>query len=83
MPKLCDLGGLESSSNVENIFRFVDKLDNVDFMIVSLDTIAYGGLITSRRCEDSFEDIKKRIEKFRDIASEKVKKILAFSSILF
>ena len=82
LPELKDLGGLTTQSNLDRLFAFVENLNNVDYLIVSLDTIAYGGLVSSRRCNDSFEEIKKRIEKFKKLASKKAKKILAFSSIM-
>ncbi len=83
LPELKDLGGLTTQSNVERLFAFVENLDNdIDYLIVSLDTIAYGGLVSSRRCDDSFNEIKNRIEKFKELASKKAKKILAFSSIM-
>ena len=82
MPEIKHLGGLTVQSDTDKIFEFLNNLEQVDFLIVSLDTIAYGGLIPSRRIEDSFETIKKRIEKFKDIAKTKTNKILAFSSIM-
>ncbi len=81
MPDIDFLGGLETSSDIDKIFDFIKNLPNVDYLVVSLDTLSYGGLITSRRCEDSFETIKKRVEKFREIISKDTK-ILAFSSIM-
>ena len=82
MPKIEDLGGLYTSANIRNIFNFLENLEQVDYLIVALDTIAYGGLVTSRRCNNSFDEIKKRIENFKNIASKKAKKIFAFSSIM-
>lgn len=82
LPKIEHLGGLVSQSNIDEIFNFIETLENIDYLIVSLDTIAYGGLVSSRRCDDSFEEIKKRIEKFKTLAKSKAKKILAFSSIM-
>ena len=82
LPNISSLGGLLSHSNVDEIFKFIEDLPEVDFLIVSLDTLAYGGLVSSRRCEDEFEKIKKRIEKFKNLASKKDKKILAFSSVM-
>ncbi len=82
LPDISDLGGLVSMSNIDNILSFINTIDSVDYLIISLDTIAYGGLVSSRRCEDSFEQIKNRIEKFKVIAAKKAKKILAFSSIM-
>ena len=81
LPKISDLGGLTTSSNVDNLFDFIENLDNVDSLIVCLDTLAYGGLVSSRRSLDSFNEVKERVLKFREIASKKCKKILAFSSI--
>ncbi len=82
MPEIKHLGGLCNQSDINNIFKFLENLKDVDFLIVSLDTIAYGGLIPSRRIEDDFEIIKERIEKFKNIVKNKTKKILAFSSIM-
>ena len=82
LPELKDLGGLTTQSNLDRLFAFIENLDKVDYLIVSLDTIAYGGLVSSRRCNDSFNEVKKRIEKFKELISKKAKKILAFSSIM-
>ena len=82
MPEISCLGGLTAKSDTERIFKFINSLSEVDYLIVSLDTIAYGGLVSSRRCNDTFEEIRERIETFKDLASEKAKKILAFSSVM-
>lgn len=82
MPKLSYLGGLYTQSSVDEIFEFINSLSNIDYLIVSLDTIAYGGLVSSRRCPQTFDEIKERIEKFRELAAKKAKKILAFSSVM-
>lgn len=76
------LGGLRTIADVNGIFNWLEKLENVDAMIVSLDTIAYGGLIPSRRSKDSLNDIKERLEKFKEILKNKCKKVYAFSSIM-
>ena len=82
LPELSLLGGLTSQSNIEGLFNFINNLDEVDYLIVSLDTIAYGGLVSSRRCNDDYREIQKRIEKFKELAKNKAKKILAFSSVM-
>ena len=82
MPEISHLGGLIKTSNTAKLFDFIENLPEIDYFIVSLDTIAYGGLISSRRCDDGFDKIKKRIVKFKQITEKKVKKILAFSSIM-
>lgn len=76
------LGGLLSSADIEGIFAWLDTLEEIDAMVISLDTIAHGGLIPSRRSKDSFEEIKSRLENFREKLSGKCKKIYAFSSIM-
>lgn len=82
MPNINDLGGLVSYSNVDNLFKFIENLENVDYLVVSLDTIAYGGLVSSRRNNDDISLIQKRMLKFKELALKKAKKILAFSSIM-
>ena len=82
MPNIKYLGDLTTQSNINKIFEFLENLENMDFIIVSLDTVAYGGLIPSRRVEDDFETIKERIKKFKNIIQTKTNKILAFSSVM-
>lgn len=76
------LGDLKKYANTEELFDWINTLPELDAFVISLDTIAYGGLIPSRRCPNSFEDIKSRIFKFKEILSEKKAKIYAFSSIM-
>lgn len=79
------LGDLKKSADIEAITNWIKNLESVDAIILSLDTIAYGGLITSRRTSDSLEKIQAKLEKFRDILKilkEKNAKIYAFSSIM-
>jgi len=47
-----------------------------------MDTIAYGGLVSSRRCIDSTHQIRERVLKFKNLVQNRVKKVLAFSSIM-
>lgn len=79
------LGGLYSHANTDGILHWLEKLTNseheLDAIIVSLDTIAYGGLISSRRCKCTFDEINSRLEKLKKIL-EKSKKVYAFSSIM-
>lgn len=82
LPPLNLLGGLTTSSDIDGLLNYIKNLSDIDYLIVSLDTIAYGGLVNSRRAPEDFETIKKRIEKFKQIASAAAKKILAFSSIM-
>ena len=76
------LGDLTKPANVEALFVWLRDLPKADAIILSLDTIAYGGLIPSRRSEESFDEIKSRIENLKNILLEKDAKIYAFSSIM-
>lgn len=76
------LGGLKTSSNIVAIFDWLRKLKNIECVVVALDTIAYGGLVNSRRCTESFEDILARVNTFLEIIKNKNMKVYAFSSIM-
>lgn len=85
LPEKRLLGGLYSQANVDGILHWLEKLvhheQEIDAIVISLDTIAYGGLIASRRCKCTFEEINSRLEKLKKIL-EKSKKVYAFSSIM-
>ena len=76
------LGDLEKNAPIDKIFDWLKRLPKVDNIIVSLDTLAYGGLIPSRRCPETIEEIKKRLEFLKKILIQKEAKIYAFSSIM-
>lgn len=82
MPEREWLGDLKKIADVDKIFQWLKDLPPVDAVILPLDTVAYGGLISSRRSTDTFEKIYNRIERLRGILSEKNAKIYAFSSIM-
>ena len=82
MPPREFLGDLTKPANYEAIFEWLKNLPSLDSIVVSLDTVAYGGLIPSRRSPESFEDIRTRILKFKEILQSKNAKIYAFSSIM-
>lgn len=81
LPERKCLGGLYTSANIDWILGWLKGIET-DIIIVSLDTIAYGGLVSSRRCENSFEEIKSRLDIFKNILKEKNAKCYAFSSIM-
>ena len=76
------LGDLIKNADVNTILDWLKNIPKCDAIILSLDTIAYGGLIPSRRSCESFEEIKDRIEQLKQILKEKDAKIYAFSSIM-
>lgn len=74
------LGDLTKSARVNEILDWLENIPECDAMVISLDTIAYGGLIPSRRSTDSLEDIKSRLKRLKPLL--KNKKVYAFSSIM-
>ena len=74
------LGSLTKYADTDIIFDWLHHLPAMDAMIISLDTLAYGGLIPSRRITDSFDEVKTRIEQLKPILAGK--KVYAFSSIM-
>ncbi len=82
MPKREFLGSLTKYADVEAIFDWLKKLPQMDAIVMCLDTVAYGGLISSRRCPDTFDEIKNRVENLKSILEKKNAKIYAFSSIM-
>ena len=83
MPERKFLGDLTKSADINALFKWLEDLpDDIDAIVLTLDTIAYGGLIPSRRCPESFNEIKTRIEKLKNILLKKSCKIYAFSSIM-
>ena len=74
------LGDLTKYANTEAIFEWLKNIPETDAFILSLDTLAYCGLIPSRRISDSFDNIKQRIEKLKPFLYGK--KVYAFSSIM-
>lgn len=76
------LGDLTKQANVEALFDWLKSLEDVDCIILSLDTLIYGGLISSRRSKDTFEIINERLNILKQILETKMAKVYAFSSIM-
>lgn len=82
IPEKKFLGSLTKNADVEAIFEWLEKLSELDAIVMCLDTVAYGGLIPSRRCPDTFDEIRARVEKLKAILEKKKAKIYVFSSIM-
>lgn len=82
LPDRSLLGDLTKSANINCILSWLKDLPKMDKMVLSLDTIAYGGLIPSRRSPDTFDEIKSRINNLKEILKSKEAEIHAFSSIM-
>ena len=76
------LGGLKTVSQFDKLISWLADLENIDALVISLDTIAYGGLVASRRTEDTFEVIKERLECLKNLIENKKIKTYALSSIM-
>ena len=74
------LGDLTKVANIEGLLKWLENLPQVDSMILSLDTLVYGGLIPSRRSKDTFEELCTRLDRIKPLL--KNKKVYAFSSIM-
>ena len=82
LPEIDLMGNLDKNANINSILKWLDSLKDIDIFVISLDTIAYGGLIPSRRSNDSYEEIKSRIDKMVSVLKKHSAKIYAFSSIM-
>ena len=82
IPPRSMLGSLTKTADIVGIYSWLGKLPQVDAIIMSLDTIAYGGLIPSRRSNESLADIKSRLNDFKELLETKNAKIYAVSSIM-
>ncbi len=82
LPERKLLGGLVDSADISGILKWLKSLPGVDYIIFSLDTAAYGGLVASRRISDDFNLIKKRLCDFKNALKSNGGKVLAFSSIM-
>lgn len=76
------LGDLKKVADIDKILEWLKTCPKSDIIILALDTIAYGGLIPSRRSKETFLEIKKRLELLKEIIIEKEAKTYAFSSIM-
>ena len=76
------LGDLIKPANTEELMKWLNNLPHCDAIILSLDTLIYGGLIPSRRSSDTLEELKLKLDKIKNILKEKKSKIYAFSSIM-
>lgn len=82
LPKREHLGDLKKYADTDELFKWLSNLEDPDYLVLSLDTIAYGGLISSRRTEAKKEEILEKIKKLENIIEKKKCKVYAFSSIM-
>lgn len=83
LPSRKMLGSLTENANIDALFEWIEDLRGIDYLIISADTLLYGGLVSSRRSQESKEEIERRILKLRNILLKKENcKTLVFSSIM-
>lgn len=74
MPERIYLGGLFEKANIKELENWLININETDYIILSADTLAYGGLVSSRRIKDSYEEIKSRLDVIKNSIKEKKKK---------
>ena len=76
------LGDLHKNADSEKLINWLENLPSQHSIILSLDTIVYGGLIPSRRGSESLDYLKLRLDRLKEVLKSKSAKIYAFSSIM-
>ena len=82
IPERALLGDLTKQADRDNLLTWLKNLPKCDAIILSLDTLVYGGLIPSRRSKETFEELKIKLNEIKNILKGKDSKIYAFSSIM-
>ena len=70
----------EFLGDLDKLISWLENLPPVDNMILSLDTLVYGGLIPSRRSKETLEELKLRLKRIKPLLEGK--NVYAFSSIM-
>ena len=76
------MGGLTTYTDTQKLIEWLKSLPEMDIGIISLDAIAYGGLVASRRISTEKSTIVDNLDIFKNVLKTKCKKIFAFSSIM-
>lgn len=76
------LGGLITTAKSEKLLDWLESLNDIDVFVIALDTIAYGGLVPSRRTTETFEQISSKLNRLKQIIQKKQVKTYACSSIM-
>ncbi|RSK28871.1 DUF4127 family protein [Bacillus sp. HMF5848] len=84
LPNTNILGFLKTPADHDDIVTWLHEVaDEVDGFVLSVDMLAYGGLVASRIASQSLTDITARIELLRDLKRTYPNKpIIAFSSTM-
>ena len=82
IPERRFLGDLAKIADKDALLIWLKNLPRVDAIILSLDTLVYGGLIPSRRGTETKEELYARLSEIKEILKSKESKIYAVSSIM-
>jgi len=82
MPPIEAMGGLVKAADRQKLIEGLKNLPECDYIVLSLDTLVWGGLINSRRSSETFDEILPWLEEIKNILKTKKAKILAFSSVM-
>ena len=82
IPDRSMLGDLNKIADITGLYSWLENLPKQDAIVISLDTLIYGGLIPSRRGKETLDELKIRLEKLKTILKNKNAKVYAFSSIM-
>lgn len=74
------LGDLKRVADIEGLISWLENLPQIDSLILSLDTLVYGGLIPSRRSKETLEELQTRLERIKPLLKDR--EVYAFSSIM-
>lgn len=80
LPPIEYLGDLKKVAQISKLIPWLKSVSDADCFVLSLDTLVYGGLIPSRRSNETLEELKLRLEMIKPLL--KNKKVYAFSSIM-
>jgi len=58
MPNRELLGDLTKIADIDGLFNWLENLPSQNALILSLDTLIYGGLIPSRRGKETLDELK-------------------------
>lgn len=74
----------EISPDIEGLYQWLEaNISKVDGVVLSTDTLIYGGLVPSRTHNFSFKELQTRVERLRDIIKAHPKvKVYGYTSIM-
>ena len=82
LPERKYLGDLKCESDLAYLEKWLKDLSGIDSLIISLDDFVYGGLVQSRKHNNSLDELKSRAEHIKNTIHDTRYTIYGFSSIM-